>query len=520
MKAFAAALLDYLRATPPEEGGGNLVLAKPGVAKILQAPTVPPSQAPRPPAGAVPTTVMPGKAPAGATRVGGKAPSAVRPPAPPAGAASQATLIAPPRAQKPAGRSWGLFFGGATCALLLVVVAGAGGVAALVYVLNANKPEPSVPVAMVTPAEAAAPAEPAPAEPRPPAETNTAPPDAGEGHEPLAPPARPVPVRPAPVSRFLLVPERVKAPPGGRFELSLKWDESRPPGIPVQRFRFLVGNREQPARLLPGTGDGLELTAPKKPGEYPVRAEFAGDERYQAARTATAAVLEVGKWLPQFRVPLPPDPDQVSRGKVEVGVQLESRDRDVPVPAGTVDLVATEPGMKVLATAKLVEGKATLAPSGRLEAGLYQLRIDYSGDEWHDASRRDLEQYRVEAPEPGLLDKGNRWKGMAKCESTTRETYSETFSVEVMVTERTDKAVTLSVNYEGGAEWVFECSTDGPRLKITKTTCKKGLDRQMGKKANAEGTTGGGSVQPDKLTLNYKVPLARVICTLTAKPEK
>jgi serine/threonine protein kinase len=116
MKAFAAALVDYLRATPPEEGAGNLVPSKAGVAKILEAPTVPPSQAP----------VSPGKARPGATRAGGKAPSSVRRPAGPPGGAPEATLIAAPKEQG-GGWPWGLILGCAACAVLVLVLVLGGG---------------------------------------------------------------------------------------------------------------------------------------------------------------------------------------------------------------------------------------------------------------------------------------------------------------------------------------------------------------------------------------------------------
>jgi hypothetical protein len=118
-------------------------------------------------AAAVPSTVTPGKAPTGANRAPGKAPSSVRRPARPPGAIPEATLLAPPKGEKRGGRSWGMILGCAVCALLLVAVAGGGGVVALVFVLNEKKAEPSPPVTIVTPAEKAPP-ETKVVEPRPP----------------------------------------------------------------------------------------------------------------------------------------------------------------------------------------------------------------------------------------------------------------------------------------------------------------------------------------------------------------
>src|SRR5262245_51563138 len=109
----------------------------------------------------------------------------------------------------------------------------------------------------------------------------------------------------------------------------------------------------------------------------------------------------------------------------------------------------------------------------------------------------ELEKYAKKANEPRAV--GSRWKGKSKVNDR------DTFNVVVTVTERSDNAVTLSVTGETGAVWVFECTTEGSKLKITKATVAKGVDAAKGKKAVAGGTTGGGSVQSGKLTLNYVV---------------
>jgi hypothetical protein len=89
-----------------------------------------------------------------------------------------------------------MILGCAVCALLLVAVAGAGGVVALVYVQNPKKAEPSPPVAMVTPAEAPSrPVESKPADTKPPAETKPAPETKPVGGTP-PPEARPAETKP------------------------------------------------------------------------------------------------------------------------------------------------------------------------------------------------------------------------------------------------------------------------------------------------------------------------------------
>ena len=57
MKEFAAALIDYLKATPAAEGAGSLTAAKTGPADIFQAATVAPKRV-----RAAPLTARAGKA--------------------------------------------------------------------------------------------------------------------------------------------------------------------------------------------------------------------------------------------------------------------------------------------------------------------------------------------------------------------------------------------------------------------------------------------------------------------------
>jgi hypothetical protein len=156
MKAFAAALVEHLRATPPAEGGGNLVPAQPERAAVLGAPTVPPNQARRTPGpGKIldAPTVLPGPArptpaPAptaartnvapGGTRVGNKASSIRRNPGAP-GNVVQATVIAPPPPEEAPARPRRLLLGCVACAVVGLLVGGAGGVAAVIYFLSPDR---------------------------------------------------------------------------------------------------------------------------------------------------------------------------------------------------------------------------------------------------------------------------------------------------------------------------------------------------------------------------------------------
>jgi predicted Ser/Thr protein kinase len=171
MKAFGAALMDYLRAAPATEGTEKLVPSKAVQADILQLPTVPPGQAP----------------PAGTVGRGRSVPAA--------------TLVAPPLAapaRKSAGapwdgRPWGVLAGILGC-LGLVLVAGAliglgmGGLGALSHRMPPSEPlavadtaasRPSPAETMQSTASPAPPTDTAPASPAE-IERSTAPPSATE----------------------------------------------------------------------------------------------------------------------------------------------------------------------------------------------------------------------------------------------------------------------------------------------------------------------------------------------------
>ncbi len=90
MKALAADLIEYLKATPPTVGGGDMIVSKGGTANVFQMPTVAPglskpatapprSKRPTPPAlGSKPPQPPRSKAPATATQRAGKAPSWIK----------------------------------------------------------------------------------------------------------------------------------------------------------------------------------------------------------------------------------------------------------------------------------------------------------------------------------------------------------------------------------------------------------------------------------------------------------
>ena len=139
MKAFAAALIDFLKATPPAEGAGPLLVTKAGPADVFQAPTVAPGHAavstPNP--RAVRTTNQAPKA--------ARPPSAVRKPVQ-TRRARVAAEADEERGGWTAGGVLGMF------ALILLMLGGLGGVGYLVYLVSQHKAAPTAgPVAVVTP---------------------------------------------------------------------------------------------------------------------------------------------------------------------------------------------------------------------------------------------------------------------------------------------------------------------------------------------------------------------------------
>ena len=142
MKAFAAALIEFLKATPPGEGAGALTVTKAGPADVFQAPTVAPGHA----AASTPnprTVRATDPAPKG-----GRAPSGVRKPVQTQRARAAAD---DERGGRSVGGVLGLF------ALVLLMIGALGGIGYLVYLVSQNKGAPSAnAVAIVTPASASA----------------------------------------------------------------------------------------------------------------------------------------------------------------------------------------------------------------------------------------------------------------------------------------------------------------------------------------------------------------------------
>jgi serine/threonine protein kinase len=136
MKAFAAALIDYLRATPPTEGAGNLVAKSARPAGVFEAETVPPTREPgecRPPRpGGLPVATLVEDRPAGPPRPAADTHEGL----------PQATLVAEPRPAQ-GGRRWGLLLGCAACAALLLLVSGLAGVGALVLIHGGSQTAPA-----------------------------------------------------------------------------------------------------------------------------------------------------------------------------------------------------------------------------------------------------------------------------------------------------------------------------------------------------------------------------------------
>jgi predicted Ser/Thr protein kinase len=120
MKAFAGALMEYLRSTPVTEGAGNLAPIKNSPADVFQAATVPPSKAP-PPMSPAPARISPVAIPMEAQ------PVAANQPLP------EVTLLAPAPAEKRGGGPSPLLIGCAVAAVLLLLVGGMGGIATMVY---------------------------------------------------------------------------------------------------------------------------------------------------------------------------------------------------------------------------------------------------------------------------------------------------------------------------------------------------------------------------------------------------
>ena len=105
------------------------------------------------------------------------------------------------------------------------------------------------------------------------------------------------------------------------------------------------------------------------------------------------------------------------------------------------------------------------------------------------------------ASKPDQAVEGSRWNATAAINKAP-------ITAVVTVSRPHKKAVTLSVAYDNGAIWVFDCILDGQTLTVKQTERRKVADVNLGK-ANLPpvgGTRGTGTLRQDKLTLNYIVP--------------
>lgn len=120
----------------------------------------------------------------------------------------------------------------------------------------------------------------------------------------------------------------------------------------------------------------------------------------------------------------------------------------------------------------------------------------------------------VAASNPDRLVEGSKWNATANINDIE-------LTAVVTVASRRDGAVTLSVAYDNGAVWVFDCLTDGHLLTIKKTERRKVADIHVGKTnlPPVGGTRGTGTVRQDKLTLKYIVPGGMGTTDLIARLE-
>ena len=118
------------------------------------------------------------------------------------------------------------------------------------------------------------------------------------------------------------------------------------------------------------------------------------------------------------------------------------------------------------------------------------------------------------ASKPDQLVEGSKWNATAKINDIE-------LTAVVTVAGRRDGAVTLSVAYDNGAVWVFDCTIDGQLLTIEKTERHKVADIHLGKTnlPPVGGTRGTGTVRQGKLTLNYVVPSGMGTTDLVARLE-
>ena len=102
---------------------------------------------------------------------------------------------------------------------------------------------------------------------------------------------------------------------------------------------------------------------------------------------------------------------------------------------------------------------------------------------------------------PDQLVEGSKWDATATINESP-------ITAVVTISRPSNKAVTLSVAYDNGAIWVFDCDIDGQSLTVKHTERRKVADVNLGKTnlPPVGNTRGSGTLKQGKLTLNYIVP--------------
>jgi len=123
-------------------------------------------------------------------------------------------------------------------------------------------------------------------------------------------------------------------------------------------------------------------------------------------------------------------------------------------------------------------------------------------------------------PKADPLAVGSKWKG-----SLTYNNKSK-MKATVMAVERGEMTAKLSISYENGAVWVFECAADGNLLKIKDVQRDKASDVNAGKPGlrPLSGTTGTVEVTAEKIKLNYTVKAylkePALVCEVAAERQR
>jgi len=125
-----------------------------------------------------------------------------------------------------------------------------------------------------------------------------------------------------------------------------------------------------------------------------------------------------------------------------------------------------------------------------------------------------------QTPKAELLAVGTKWKGSLTVNNKSKQRAT------VTAVERGEKTAKLSISYENGAVWVFECAADGNLLKIKDVKRDKASDVNAGKPGLRPlgGTTGTVEVTGEKITLNYTVKAylkePALVCVVVAERQR